>query len=211
MNVLSSSEKASEPVPALPQYTPSIKASSSRNFFKTAFRSAHRQERVHIAAEAGAEIGMIRDLEGKSLPSQMQQFYSAYSKVSHTETSNDVRQVLTETQYLVVRYDNMNIDYCSNGIFEVLNPAIIGNSTAVGMNVFKFFKQSMMSRNQTDYQRKVQAALKAGSAISILLQLQTRRSAVFRGDEGFAVHWTPVKDEYAAVRYVVVCLSPTLE
>lgn len=105
----------------------------------------------------------------------------------------------------------MNIEYSSSGIFEVLNPAIIGNSTAIGMNVFKFFKQSMMSRNQTDYQKKVQAALKIGTAISVMLQLQTRRSAVFRGDESFAVHWTPVKDEWAAVRYVVVCLSPTLE
>lgn len=105
----------------------------------------------------------------------------------------------------------MNIDYYSSGIFEVLNPAMIGTSTAVGMNIFKFFKQSIMSRNQTDYQKRVQGALRVGSAISILLQLQTRRSAVFRGDETFAVHWTPVKDETAAVRYVVVCLSPTLE
>lgn len=105
----------------------------------------------------------------------------------------------------------MNIEYNSNGIFEVLNPAIIGNSTAVGMNVFKFFKQSMMARNQTDYQKKVQAALKQGSAISILLQLQTRRSAVFRGEEPFNLHFTPIKDEWAAVRWVVVCLSPTLQ
>lgn len=105
----------------------------------------------------------------------------------------------------------MNIEYTSNGIFEVLNPAIIGNSTAVGMNVFKFFKQSMMARNQTDYQKRVQAALKQGSAISVLLQLQTRRSAVFRGDESFALHWTPIKDEWATVRYVAICLSPTLE
>jgi hypothetical protein len=82
MSVLASSEKPSGPVPVLPpQYTPSIKASSSRNFFKSAFRSGHRQDRVHISTEAGAEVGMLRELEGKSLPSQMQHFYSAYSKV----------------------------------------------------------------------------------------------------------------------------------
>lgn len=90
MSVLASSDKPSEPAPITPpHYTPSIKAPSSRNFFKTAFRSAHRQETVHVSTEAGAEVGMLRDLEGKSLPTQMQQFYSAYSKVSKIERHID--------------------------------------------------------------------------------------------------------------------------
>lgn len=82
MSVLASSAKPAEPTLAHSlHHTPSVKTPSSRNFFKTAFRSAQRQEKVHVAAEAGAEVGMLRDLEGKSLPLQMQQFYSAYSKV----------------------------------------------------------------------------------------------------------------------------------
>lgn len=99
-------------------------------------------------------------------------------------------------QYLVVRASTFNIEFYSDGVVEALNPANMAGSMIVGSEVFRFFGQNMLTK-QNDYKTRVKNAIRAGLPTSTPLRLQTRRSAVFRGDESFIAHWTPLKDEKA--------------
>ena len=91
----------------------------------------------------------------------------------------------------------------------MLNPANNAEGTIVGTDIFRFFKQNMVS-NSTEYKSKVRNGLRGGYSVSAEVHLQTKRSALFRGDEKFITHWTPLKDENAVVHWVVVSLAPTL-
>lgn len=99
-------------------------------------------------------------------------------------------------QYLVVRASTFNIEFYSEGIVEALNPANMAGSMVVGSEIFRFFAQNMLAK-QNDYKARVRNALRAGMPTSTPLRLQTRRSAMFRGDEAFLTHWTPLKDDKA--------------
>lgn len=65
-----------------------------------------------------------------------------------------------------------------------------------GSEVFRFLGQQMLSK-QTEYKTRVRNAIRAGMPTSTQLRLQTKRSAMFRGDESFLAHWTPLKDAKA--------------
>lgn len=93
----------------------------------------------------------------------------------------------------------------------MLNPANMSTTGGMiaGSDVFRFFRQNMLN-SQNDYKVRVRNAVRAGVPVSTEIRLQTRRSAVFRGDERFAAHWTPLKDEKAAVQWIVVTLAPTM-
>lgn len=65
-----------------------------------------------------------------------------------------------------------------------------------GSEVFRFLGQNMPTK-QSDYKARVRQAMRVGMPTSTPLRLQTRRSAIFRGDEPFLAHWTPLKDENA--------------
>lgn len=96
----------------------------------------------------------------------------------------------------MVRASTFNIEFYSEGIVEALNPANMTDSLIAGSEVFRFFAQNMLTK-QNDYKIRVRSALRAGMPTSTPLRLQTRRSAVFRGDEAFLAHWTPLKDAKA--------------
>lgn len=72
----------------------------------------------------------------------------------------------------------------------------MAGTMVAGSDVFRFFGQNMLGK-QSDYKTRVRNAIRVGSPVSTGLRLQTRRSAVFRGDESFMAHWTPLKDEKA--------------
>lgn len=135
---------------------------------------------------SGMEQGVLNRMEGQQLDAQMKEFYTAYSK------------------YIVVQANTFIISYYSEGVVEALNP-VNNTGLVAGQEVFRFFKQNMISK-ETDYRSRVRNAIRAGSPISVELRLQTRRSAKFRGDEVFATHWTPLKDDKAAVHWVVIAL-----
>ncbi|KAK6222641.1 hypothetical protein LQW54_000821 [Pestalotiopsis sp. IQ-011] len=139
---------------------------------------------------SGMEQGVLNRMEGQQLDAQMKEFYTAYSK------------------YIVVQADTFMISYYSEGVVEALNP-VNNTGLVAGQEAFRFFKQNMISK-ETDYRSRVRNAIRAGSPISVELRLQTRRSAKFRGDEVFATHWTPLKDDKAAVHWVVIALASVI-
>lgn len=109
----------------------------------------------------------------------------------------------------MVRANTYVIEFYSEGIVEMLNPANMAGTMVAGSEVFRFFGLNMMAK-QSEYKARVRNAIRVGMPISTELRLQTRRSAVFRGDEKFVAHWTPLKDEKAAVHYVVVTVAPLM-
>ncbi len=90
----------------------------------------------------------------------------------------------------------------------MLNPANTSGLIA-GNDIFRFFRQNMTTP-QNDYKARVRNALRQGQPISVELRLQTSRSALFRGDENFMSHWTPLKDDKTAVHWAVVTLAPVM-
>ncbi|KAJ0116093.1 hypothetical protein J7T55_005039 [Diaporthe amygdali] len=169
---------------------------------------------VHIPQmDAGMENGVLGRMEGQDLSSQMKEFYTAYSKVSLPSVARHLALIrfaqANFSQYLVVRANTYVIEFYSEGIVEMLNPANMAGTMVAGSEVFRFFGLNMMAK-QSEYKARVRNAIRVGMPISTELRLQTRRSAVFRGDEKFVAHWTPLKDEKAAVHYVVVTVAPLM-
>ncbi|KAK7942930.1 uncharacterized protein PG986_012043 [Apiospora aurea] len=173
---------------------------------------------VGVAGGGGMEQDVLGRMEGQDLPTQIKEFYTAYSK------------------YIVVRADSFVVHFYSQGVADVLHSAGFSNnsstvaldgshsasrtsrtssheSSMVGSDVFKYLKSCMISPAASaagDYKNRVRSCIRAGHPVSADLRLQTRRSAKFRGDEAFVVHWTPLKDERAVAHWIIVTLVPTI-
>ncbi|KAL8995124.1 MAG: hypothetical protein Q9188_006884 [Gyalolechia gomerana] len=147
-------------------------------------------KRVEVR-EAGMEHGLLKQIEKMNFRSQMEAFYTAYSK------------------YLVISYDSFTIQFYSLGIAEVLGITDRNNQDFVGNNVFKFLAQHTATLPR-EFKSKVKDALKQGQPISASINLFTLKSLARHGDDKFYTHWTPCKDEKGAVKYVIVTLSSAL-
>ncbi|KAI1875340.1 hypothetical protein JX265_004398 [Neoarthrinium moseri] len=161
-------------------------APSAKKAFLKAFGVRSEEARI-LPGPSGMEHEVLNRMEGQNLNTQMKEFYTAYSK------------------YLVIEANTFIIRYYSEGVMDALNPANNTNTPA-GQDVFRFLKQNV-SGKETDYRNKVRTAIRTGTAISVELRLQTRRSARFCGHEVFATHWTPLKDENASTHWVVITLA----
>lgn len=104
-------------------------------------------------------------------------------------------------------YDSMSIEFYSSDVVDMLLVDPKNDTTFVGNSIFKVLAQYSPNMPR-EFKNKVKGALRAGRAISADINLATRRSVVNRGSEKFATHWTPLKDEHAAVRCVVVLFAP---
>ncbi|KAG7005598.1 hypothetical protein G7Y79_00019g047780 [Physcia stellaris] len=147
-------------------------------------------KRVEVR-EGGMEQGLLKQIEKMNFRTQMEAFYTAYSK------------------YLVIKYSDFTIQFYSLGVVEVLGITNKNSKDFVGNNVFKFLAQYTTSLPR-EYKSKIKDALKAGQAISASISLFTLQSLARRGDDKFFTHWTPTKDENGAVKYVVVTLSSSM-
>ena len=75
-----------------------------------------------------------------------------------------------------------------------------------GSNVFKVLKEHL-TNTPRDYKSKVKAALRAGRAISVDVNMMTRQSVAKGRAEKVAIHWTPLKDDKGFVTYIVLTLG----
>lgn len=80
------------------------------------------------------------------------------------------------------------------------------NLGLVNQNVFKVLTQHAPSMPR-DFKSRIRTALKAGRAISADINLVTKKSVIYRRSERLATHWTPLKNEHAEVKWVVVTLT----
>ncbi|KAI5360123.1 Putative PAS domain, RGS domain, PAS domain superfamily protein [Septoria linicola] len=167
-------------------------------------KSLRYRHKAQVAAEPGIERGLIEANQGTPLPDRLERFYNAYSK------------------YLIISYPSLTIHFNSAGISDILIPSTHHHSNSrthlhdqasrpnryTDRHVFNFLKDHMMKREKkSDWQAKVRNSLKKGQPISVALNLQTKRSIAFRGDEKFLAHWTPLKDVEGKTGWVVLCLA----
>ncbi|KAF6813814.1 Aureochrome1 [Colletotrichum sojae] len=195
MRVLSTSsndELAGEAKGAPPLHRSSSVPSARKAFLKALGVKMDDDPLTGATLDPGMESKLLHRMEGQGLNAQMKEFYTAYSK------------------YLVVSYDSFVIRFYSEGVMEMLHPANNTVGLVAGQEVFRFLKQNMVN-HQSDYKARVRNALRQGAPVSVEVRLQTRRSALFRGDERFQTHWTPLKDEKSAVRWVVVTMAPAIQ
>ncbi|KAL6718088.1 hypothetical protein ACLMJK_004173 [Lecanora helva] len=173
-----------------------VEPKPKRNFFGFSRKDSNTKipqstKRVDVRAD-GMEQGLLKQIEKMNFRTQMEVFYTAYSK------------------YLVVKYDKFTIQHYSLGIMDVLGIAGKNRQDFIGSDIFKFLGQHTASLPR-EYKSKIKDALRHGQAISASINLFTLKSLTrSRDDDKFFTHWTPVKDEKGATAYVVVTLSSTL-
>ncbi|OLN86170.1 Blue-light-activated histidine kinase 1-like protein 4 [Colletotrichum chlorophyti] len=194
MRVLSTSNK-DDTQNATKQKAPLLNRASSLPSARKAFLKAlgMRVEDQHPyvnVVDPGMESKLLPRLEGQDLDAQKKEFYTAYSKVGY--------------------YDSFIIKFYSEGVLDMLHPANNTVGLVTGQEVFRFLKQNMVN-NQSDYKARVRNAIRSGAPASVEVRLQTRRSAIFRGDERFMTHWTPLKNEKAQVHWVIVTMALTIQ
>lgn len=86
----------------------------------------------------------------------------------------------------------------------IINPK--AGTPFVGSDIFRTLAQHSPFMSK-DFKNRIKESLKMGRAISSEINLSTRRSAAMRGNEKFATHWTPLKDEHGSVKWVVLTLG----
>ena len=111
--------------------------------------------------------------------------------------------MLSSVQYLVINFETWFISFFSKGLTDMLYAGKAYDISIVGLDVFKFLTQNSSSMSR-DFKSRVKTALRAGQAISIELTLCTQRRLGF---ERMVSHWTPMKNEFGAVKYVVLTLG----
>ena len=99
------------------------------------------------------------------------------------------------------------MEFFSTGVVDMLLVDPKTDTGFLGNDIFKVLAQysPMLSK---EFKNRIKTQLRQGRAISADINLATRRSIVTHGSERFATHWTPLKNEHAVVKYVVVTFAP---
>ena len=190
LRVLSASDLKEEERQDLttPTAAPEVKSPLER-FFKSFRKQLSAKPAPDLAdREAGMEEDLLGKIQNTSLDNQKRMFYTAYSK------------------YLVLD-ENFKIHFFSSGIVEMLLIDPSKDNKFVGSEVFAILTQ-YSTYLPKDFKVNVKSSIRMGRALSLDVNLVTRRSMMsMKGHEKFASHWTPLKGENAAVKFVVVCFA----
>ncbi|MCJ1321536.1 hypothetical protein MMC15_006881 [Xylographa vitiligo] len=193
LRVLSMSDKAEEDNVHAEQSMTTAPPSSGRKggFFRSFKMGKNNRQTPTIPEdrEAGMENQLINKIQKLNFKNQMKMFYTAYSK------------------YLVLSYERLAVEFFSTGVVDMLLVDPKTDTGFLGNDIFKVLAQysPLLSK---DFKNRIKAQLRQGRAISADINLATRRSIVTHGSERFATHWTPLKNEHAVVRYVVITFAP---
>ncbi|MCJ1378673.1 hypothetical protein MMC17_001772 [Xylographa soralifera] len=194
LRVLSMSDKAEEDnVNSEHSMSTAPSSSSSRKggFFRSFKMGRNNRQTPTIPEdrEAGMENQLINKIQKLNFKNQMKMFYTAYSK------------------YLVLSYERLAVEFFSTGVVDMLLVDPKTDTGFLGNDIFKVLAQysPMLSK---EFKNRIKTQLRQGRAISADINLATRRSIVTQGSERFATHWTPLKNEHAVVRYVVITFAP---
>lgn len=165
--------------------TPKPGSSGLSALFKT-FRSKNNDKYSDIPA--GMEQNLINKIERLDFKEQMEMFYTAYSK------------------FLVLSHPSLEVKFYSPTIVDMLCLDPKENLHLANNNIFKILMQHAPSMPR-DFKYRIKSSLKSGRAVSADINLVTKKSVIYRRSERLATHWTPLKDEKAEVKWVVVTLT----
>lgn len=132
-------------------------------------------------------------------------------------------------QYLVMTYNattqTLVVQFYSPGVIDLLCLNLPNGSIASIYNkdIFKVlsdYSTSSSTSTHKMFKQTVRDALKVGKAVSVetglLTGFETRKNGWFgdkdgglkRIEERYVTHWTPLKDEDARVKWVVLTIAP---
>ena len=109
---------------------------------------------------------------------------------------------------MVLSYEDWHIRFHSKGVVEMLGVAGSLHLPLIGRDIFKLVADVAISPPRT-FKSDVKRSMSTGQAISTTLRLQAVRATVEERPSELrcVTHWTPLKDEHAAVAYIVLTLS----
>ncbi|KAG0649428.1 Root phototropism 1 [Hyphodiscus hymeniophilus] len=193
------------------------------NFFKS-FRKYSPNTlpttKLSVKDEAGMEPELVNRLGKLSFKTQVEAFYTAYSK------------------YLVLAYNRqtqyLTIQHYSPGVIDMLGLNLPNGSIAPIFNkdIFRILVEHSPPSTSVakNFKTRVRDSISRGKAVSIELAMLTgyeerkERSGLGRmlgdrGDSGrglvrveeqYATHWTPLKDEEGRTGWVVLTIAPKM-
>ena len=215
LRVLSMSDKAEEDNVNTEQSMPVTPSSARKGGFFKSFkmgRTNRQTPTIPEDREAGMENQLINKIQKLNFKNQMKMFYTAYSKVDLPVSRLSCllfvcRHLSNLIQYLVLSYEKLTVEFFSTGVVDMLLVDPKSDTGFLGNDIFKVLAQysPMLSK---EFKNRIKTQLRQGRAISADINLATRRAIVTHGSERFATHWTPLKNEHAVVRYVVITFAP---
>ncbi|KAG9235145.1 hypothetical protein BJ875DRAFT_483491 [Amylocarpus encephaloides] len=192
-------------------------ANAKSSFFKSwkKYNSTHAiNQRRHVARdEAGMEGELVNRLGKLNLRTQIEAFYTAYSKYIVMEF-NPLMQTLLISHYSPGVIDMLCLHLPNGTVVPIYNRDIF--------KVLSEFSSSSASRAK-DFSNVVKDALREGRAVSVETNLLTGfvekktgggwfgggdKDIVVRVDEKYVTHWTPLKDKEGRVSHVVLTIAP---
>ena len=228
LKVLSINDEELESEEVVKNKSPSVRSQESKskpaksrnNFFKS-FRKYNPpppQTKLSVRDEAGMEPELLNRLGKLSFKTQVEAFYTAYSK------------------YLVLSFNpqtqHLTIEYYSPGIIDMLCLNLPNGSVApiFHKEIFRILAEHspLSSSVAKTFKTMVRDAIKKGEAVSVETELLTGyeerkertgfgRMLGERGDGGlvrveerYVTHWTPLKDEEGRPRWVVLTIAPNV-
>ena len=248
LKVLSASDDEIERLDELTKTRPaSVRSVQSQQKAKSSFYKSFKKYTLgtgsssngnsdpRILGEAGMEPKLMNDLGKLSFGTQIEAFYTAYSKVSTPVRIGNPKSPKTNMQkYIVLRYNSktaeLNIKHYSVGVIDILGLNLPNGGIApiFQKDIFKILSEhspSSSSQART-FRDTVRNAIRAGKAVSVELGMMTgfeerkqstglgrlvnsdRHGSMVRVEEKYICHWTPVKDEDGFPQYVVLTICP---
>jgi len=189
----------------------SVDRESSRkgkgSFFKS-FRKWDVQE-VEVRREPGMEGELIEKLGRLNFKTQVEAFYTAYSK------------------YFVLSYHpqtpTLSVQFYSASILDLLGLHVPNGSISPIYNkdIFRVLSDHSPNCVSKGFKATVREEIRKGKAVSVETGLLTGyEEVVTRGifggsgtnvkrvEEGYVCHFTPLKDEISRIRWVVLSIAP---
>ncbi|TVY35580.1 Phototropin [Lachnellula occidentalis] len=171
-------------------------------------------KKVVVMDEAGQEPELVNKLSKMTFTTQVEAFYTAYSKYIFMEY-----QAPTQT---------LSIRHYSPGIIDILCLNLPNGSIAPIYNkdIFKVLSEHTSSSNSSSVSKvlkyTVREALQKGNAVSVETGILTgftevkggswfsgeREKRLKRVEERYVTHWTPLKDAEGCVKFVILSIAP---
>ncbi len=193
---------------------------------------------LRVREEAGMENELLNRVGRMSFKTQVEAFYTAYSKVIclclllsslNMNTGHEAHR----QQYLVLIHNPatlaLQIQHYSPGVIDILCLNLPNGAIAPIYNkdIFKVLSEHSSSSSSSSstarvFRETVRSALRVGKAVSVETGLLTgfeerkgggwfgggEKEGLRRVEERYVTHWTPLKDEEGRVGWVVLTIAP---
>lgn len=206
--------------PSIRSQDSKTKTKSRSNFFKS-FRKYNANSppptKLSVRGEAGMEPELLNRLGKLSFKTQVEAFYTAYSKYL-VLTFNPQTQHLTIQHYSPGIIDMLCLNLPNGSIAPIFQKDIfrvLAEHSPPSSSVLKTFKATVRDAISKGKAVSVETGLLTGyeerkerSGFGRMLGDRGDGRGLVRVEEKYVTHWTPLKDEEGRTRWVVLTIAP---